>query len=98
MKRLLILLVSVLVFIGVLMASKAPFRRRRLEHNFSFVELHMSESAVARVLGESGTIQSCSATFARQCDHEAVYYLDSANYFAVAFDKQGYAVGKLQSY
>jgi hypothetical protein len=67
-------------------------------HNFRYVHLRMSETAVARVLGESGTIQSCAPVFTMECDHEAVYYLDSSNYLAVAFDKQGLTVGKFQSH
>ncbi len=81
--------------IGVLLIElQGPYRLRRLDHNFDFVQTQMMEEQVSQVLGEKGEIQPCTGAASGQCDHELVFHLRGANSLVVDINKSGRVIRK----
>lgn len=80
----------------VLLTLEGPYRLRRLEHNFDFVQTAMPEAQVSEILGERGKAQPCASTAKAGCDHQLVYHLRSKSSLVIDIDKSGRVLAKSQ--
>ena len=97
MKRIAFVAAGCVLLGAAFVVIRGPLRLRRLNHNFDFIQLQMSEAQVTQVLGEQGATQPCTTVQRSNCDHELVYNLKFPDFLTVEFDKQSRVIGKWRS-